>query len=53
MFYVLEKHNTQDGQTALFIACKEGFKEVVEVLLQSDCNFGLQTNVRRYKNQSS
>ena len=38
--------HVQDGQTALYIACKEGNDQIVELLLKKEADINHQTKVR-------
>ena len=38
--------HVQDGQTALYIACKNGHDQIVELLLKKEADVNHQTKVR-------
>ena len=38
--------HVQDGQTALYIACKKGYDQIVELLLRREADVNHQTKVR-------
>ena len=38
--------HVQDGQTALYLACKEGHDQIVELLIRREADVNHQTKVR-------
>ena len=46
MIYLAPPYHVQDGQTALYIACKEGHDQIVELILKKEADVNHQTKVR-------